>query len=174
MVQTDNAKLLVVDEYWIANGIEGVLPLAMNRINLLEQTNVLQRQTKKIRDVGQVSDFVGFIAECAVRTERDNAEDAVFAAKRQRDDVLNRALGHATPLLLVLLFLNAEDVIIVLQYPLGPVFFHRNSAMLFQVGFLKPDGGMNDQFCLCAFTFEEPDQSMRSANAFYDVFQNVA
>src|SRR5262249_16117913 len=116
MVQTDNAKLLVVDEYWIANGIEGVLPLSMNRINFLEQTNRLQRQAKKIRSVGQVSDFIGFIAECAVRTERDNAKYTVFATKRQRDDVLNRALGHPTPFLLVLLFLNAEDVIIVLKY----------------------------------------------------------
>ena len=122
LVQPDDAKLLVVDQNRIADRIERIFPLPMNAIHLLEQAHVLQRQSKKIRDVGQISDFIRFIFQKRPGAKRQNSERAVFSTQWQRDNFLHGAFRHAAAFLLVFFLCEADNVMVLLKNSFRPAF----------------------------------------------------
>src|SRR6266850_7410539 len=54
LIASQDASLTVMNQNRITDRVKGVLPLLLNRIDLLEQTDVLQRHSQQVGDVQQV------------------------------------------------------------------------------------------------------------------------
>src|SRR5262249_49899887 len=66
-----------------------------------------------------------------------------------------------------------ENVVILLQYPLRPIFFDRNRVIPFQIALREADCGVDREFRFAALAVQQTNLTVRCADAFHDLFQDA-
>src|ERR1700752_4700440 len=114
-VGAENAALFVMNENRIANGIEGIDPLLLDRLDLLKQVEVLDGGAQEIGDVDQIGQLILLEALSGKCADVYEADRAFLAAERYGDELRNSGLRHGMTDLKILFVLKSRDAMFFLE-----------------------------------------------------------
>ena len=87
---------------------------------MLEQPDILERQSQQVADIQQVRDFVCLKLLVSRRTNGDNPERPVFSRQRHGDAISDAALRHPLAHARIRFIFHTKEFALFVQHSLRP------------------------------------------------------